>query len=351
MIRLSIVMPTNRDNLTAISRIAQACSWAGPQIEVIIRDNSGSESKRRLVKEFERDNCRIIAAEPCGVHENWLGGFDQAKGDFVLFVCDDDSCLDRSIAALPEKIEEVLGDSTVAGITGVTVVDNVRGTSLAGYEKIDADDGMTRLMGYLGSNHPPVLLYSAVRRDVMQWGMDIVRSKPFKLSFDDQIGALLYLLRGKFVPLKRILYCYNQANWEVIENAQREDLKYLIGASLDPALNKLHWLLCAFEGAALIRNVVPDADHPLPARQKMADLWFATMFQRFRAHPRDDLGSALAPAAEKLCVKWKGAAGQLSFENILADICQFVALFSPEEAMKYFAFWSGVLGVRQAPAA
>ena len=69
------------------------------------------------------------------------------------------------------------------------------------------------------------------------------------------------------------------------------------------------------------------------------------------AHPREDLGSALAAQAEKLCAKWKGAAGQLSFEEMLADICQFMALFSPEDAMAYFTFWAHFLGMRQAPAA
>jgi hypothetical protein len=36
---------------------------------------------------------------------------------------------------------------------------------------------------------------------------------------------------------------------------------------------------------------------------------------------------------------------------MLVDICQFLALASPENAMKYFAFWSTIIGLRQAPAA
>src|SRR5664279_2467933 len=102
MIRLSILIPSNRDNLTAYSRIAQACSWAGSNLEVIVRDNSGSAAKRQLLAQFERENCRIVVSEPCEAYDNWKQILQLAKGDFVFFLSDDDACFDRAIAALPE---------------------------------------------------------------------------------------------------------------------------------------------------------------------------------------------------------------------------------------------------------
>ena len=47
--QLSILLPTHRHDLLAISRIVQACSWARPDIEVIVRDNSGNAEKRDLL--------------------------------------------------------------------------------------------------------------------------------------------------------------------------------------------------------------------------------------------------------------------------------------------------------------
>jgi hypothetical protein len=96
---------------------------------------------------------------------------------------------------------------------------------------------------------------------------------------------------------------------------------------------------------ALERNYAP------AQRQALADLWFSTMFNRFKLQPRDAFGSPLASEAEKLCARWKEAAGRLSFADMLAEICQFLALSSQESALKYFAFWSTILGLRQAPAA
>jgi hypothetical protein len=210
---------------------------------------------------------------------------------------------------------------------------------------------LTRLSGYLNSNGPNVILFSPIRRAVMKWAGDVIQARPFKLSFDDQLCSLLYLLRGKFIQLNRILYAYDQHNWESSATAQGEDLKYYTAASLDPAVNKLHWLLCAFEGASLIRNLDLTPNYSLAERQPMADRWFATMFHRFKFNERDAYGSSFSSDAEKLCAKWKGAAGQLSFEAMLVDICQFLALASSENAMKYFAFWSTIIGLRRAPAA
>jgi hypothetical protein len=351
MIRLSIVMPTNRDNLAAISRITQACSLAGPSTEVIIRDNSGSASKRRLLAQIEKENCHIIISDPCGVHENWWEAFEKAKGDFVMFICDDDICFDRGIAVLPQMIEGVIDDASVAGIVGATIVYGARGISTTLCDAFDADNAPARLSLVLSSGNTSSILYSPVRRKVLKWTIETIRQKPFRFSFDDQLSVLLYILQGRFVPLDRLLYCYDPGNWEFLATAQQEHLKYYIGTSLDPALNKLHWLLCAFEGAALIRNLPPLSAYSLSQRQQMADCWFSYMFTKFQQSKQEDLGSAFAADAEKLCVKWKAAAGQLSFEALLADICQFLMLFSVQDAMRYFAYWGNILGLRQAPAA
>lgn len=344
-------MPSNRDNLTAFSRISQACSWAGPRTEVIIRDNSGSASKGGLLAHIEKENCHIIAADPCDAQENASKALDRAQGDFVFLICDDDFCFDRAIAALPDKIEEVCNDPSIIGITGPVLIDSSSGSSIVAYRTVGDDDPLQRLAGWLGANHSPVLLFSPIRRDALKWVTETIQAKPFRLSFDDQICSLLYLLRGKFAHLDRLLYMYDPHNWEMHESAQMEDMKWYTAASLDPAINKLHWLLCAFEGATLVRNLALTQNYTLTQRQDIADYWFATMFRRFKLHWRDDYGSPLAGEAEKLCVKWKAAAGQLSFQAILVDICQFLALASPERAMTYFEYWSNVLGLRHAPAA
>ena len=351
MIRLSIVIPSNRDGLTACSRILQACSWAGPRVEVIVRDNSGSAAKARFLSGIERENCRLIVAAPCGAHENWREAFNEARGDFVYVLSDDDLCFDRALASLPGVIESIAADPAIIGVAASTLIETSQGSQGFAYPNIDADDPVVRLSGYLSSQGPNVLLFSPVRRATMKWAFEVVYGKPFAFSFDDQISSLLYLLSGKFARMKRLMYVYDFGNWEATSTAQRIDMNFYKSSALDPAINKLHWFLCGFEGATLIRNMALQPNYSPAQRQALADLWFSTMFNRFRQQPRDDFGSPLAGEAEKLCGRWREAAGRLSFGDMLADVCHFLALSSQENALKYFAFWSTILGLRQAPAA
>ena len=121
-VRLSILLPTNRRNLLACSRIAQACSWAGPQVEVIVRDNSGDARKRELLAHFQHENCKVITANPCEPRENFSEVLREATGDFVFCLGDDDFCFDHAIAELPGAIERIGSDPSIIGITGTYAI-------------------------------------------------------------------------------------------------------------------------------------------------------------------------------------------------------------------------------------
>ena len=346
-VQLSILLATHRHDLTACSRIAQVCSWASPKIEVIVRDNSGDAKKRELLALFRRDNCKIICVDPCEGLENFSEALRLARGDFVFSLADDDIYFDRAIAALPGLIDRVEGDPSVAGVTGAYAIEMAAGSSIAEYKDLEADDPGTRLAGYLSHTGPNVLVYSPVRRELVQRIAAFMTAMPFHFSFHDQIICLLYLLNGKFVRLERVLYAYDLGDWEVRETAQKRDLGSYKDAGLDPAINMLHWFLCGFEGAMLVRNGDVFPDYSLGLRQAIADCWFAVMFIRFKGNPRLAFDSPFAGEAEKLCAKLQGSAGQLTFDNMLADISGFFALFSKQQGQRYFDFWNAVLNKRE----
>jgi hypothetical protein len=350
-IRLSIVIPSNRDRLDAIARILKACAWSGPQIEVIARDNSGSAVKRQMLAQIERENCQIIAAEPCDARENVARLIQLAKGDFVFIMADDDDYFDQAIAALPRMIEGIVGDQAVSGITGAYVIESSQGSSVVGYQNLESDDTLVRISGYLRENGPNLLFYSPIRRQVLMRTFDLINAMPFVFSFRDQIISLLYLLNGKFIQQKRLMYLYETGKWGSPETAQQIDLSFYKSSKLDPAINKLHWFICGFEGAALIRNSDAIPPYTLAQRQAMADYWFATMFQRFKGHTRLNFQSSLAAEADALCRKLKSAVVQMSFLDMLKDICNFMELSSPENAQKYLDYWAKVLTTRLVSAA
>ncbi len=331
----------------AISRIAQACSWASPKIQVVVRDNSGNAEKRALLPHFKREHCEIISVDPCEPLENYSELLRLAKGDFIFCMSDDDQCIDRAILALPEVIERSGGDPTVAAVTGAYALESPQGTSVFAYKDVDSDDPAARVAGYLSYGGPNMLFYSVLRRQVAERVLDFMKAMPVYLSFHDQILCLLYLLSGKYIKLQRLFYVYDIGVWGTRETAQKRDIDFYQAAGLDPAANKLQWLLCGFEGAAMIMNATEFPAYPVPQRQAIADLWFTAMFSRFKRDARTTYDSPHTDEADKLCAKIAGSTGQLSFERVLADISGFFGLFSKQRAQAYFDFWDSVLSRRR----
>jgi hypothetical protein len=341
--QLSIVVPTHRSDHLACSRVLQACAWAGDKVEVVVRDNSADIDKRRLLGQINREHCTVVSVEECGAVENFEQALKLAQGDFVLFVADDDLCFDRAIATLPLLIDEINGDNAVAAITGAYVVENSKGSSIFEYQGIDSDDLAARVTGYLSYPGPNLLAYSVVRRALLQRLFDFMGGMPCSFSFHDQILSLLYLLNGKCARLKRILYLYDCGPWETLEGAQKQDLAFYAGSKLDPAINALHWFLCGFEGALLIRNSDLFPDQPRAVRQAVADQWFSWMFRRFKNVPRLTFDSRFAHEADLLCEVLKARTGQMSFNEMLTAIAGFMALFDKPRAAQYATFWTPLI--------
>jgi hypothetical protein len=111
----------------------------------------------------------------------------------------------------------------------------------------------------------------------------------------------------------------------------------------------LHWFLRAFEGAALVRNSDLFPDIPMAQRQTIADLWFFAMYQRFTQNPRLTFDSRFTGEADKLCANFRQPTGQMSFQNMLAEVSNFMALSSKDHAQRYFDFWNAI--IERTPAA
>jgi hypothetical protein len=339
--KLSVLIPTFRQGPGAIARVAQACSWASPDIEVIVRDNSGNATKREVLAHFKSDHCRIIAAEPCEPLENTSELLRLASGEFIFMLADDDLCFDRAVQSLPAVIEQFGKDPGVVGVTGHYALETASGSPILRYDGVDSADVVARVAGYLSCSAQNVIYYSVLRRQVVQRTMAFMNSMPLFFSFHDQVQSMLYLLAGRFIQLPRLLYVYDVGPWQSADSAQRRDIDFYKAAGLDPAVNKLHWFLCGFEGAVLLRNASLFPDYPLAQRQQMADYWFSMMFKRFVGQERSAGGSRFADEAVRLCEGLQKLAGQLTFESILDEICGLMELFAADKARRYHAFWAG----------
>ncbi len=345
--RLSILLASNRKGLLACSRIAQACSWASPDIEVIVRDNSGDAQKREFLALCRRDYCNVIAAEPCDMLTNFSETLRQAKGDFVFVLADDDFCFDHAIPAVSKMIDQFGSDPSVVGVTGVYAIETSQRSAIVTYPNIESDDVRARVSGFLSYAGPNIMHYAPLRRQIVERIFTFVNAMPAPFSFHDQVVCLLYLLNGKFIKLNRLLYQYDLGVWEKADSAQTRDIDFYAEAGLDPAINILHWFLCGFEGAVLVRNADLFPDFPLRQRQAITDLWFSLMFERFKNDKRIKFNSRFNGEADRLREKLLLSTGRLSFSDMLKELRDFIALFSEEKAQSYYDFWDAMINSRE----
>ena len=88
-------------------------------------------------------------------------------------------------------------------------------------------------------------------------------------------------------------------------------------------------------------------DYPIAQRQFIADRWFLEMFTRFKGHARLTFGSRFTGEADKLVAKLLTTTGQLSFQSMLAEISGLIALFSKNNAQRYYDFWDATINRRK----
>jgi len=338
--RLSVVIPTHRDTPKARARLLWASSWASDAVEVVIRDNSGSAAKRAWLSEIGQANCNIVSVDPCPAYTNFNAALALAKGDFVLFHGDDDAAFDRGIAAFAVAADATADDASVAGLTGAYALEERQRSHLVSYAGVDSADVLQRVDGFVGYQGPNLMFYSAVRRTVAEAAFGFMERHPFQMPFRDNVFTLIYLLAGRFPSINRLAFIYDNANWDSVEQATANDLRYYAAAGLDPAIHKLHWLLCGFEGASVAmrsRFALPLA----PAqRQAVAARWFELMFRRFVGSVRQ--GPALAAPAQMIVDRLLGSYPNFQLETLLGGICDYMALFSAEHAQAYGRFWREV---------
>ncbi|HLK24038.1 MAG TPA: hypothetical protein VKT30_05215, partial [Caulobacteraceae bacterium] len=329
---LSIVIPSNRTSLSAYGRIMSAGAWASDTIETVVRDNSCSAEKRNVLGLAEHPNFRVIFSELCDATTNFFEALGEARGDFVLFLGDDDAAFDRGIAGVADVAASQAGDPSIAGITGPYLFEDFDASRICGYENVDSANIQSRIAGFLSFDGPNLIFNSAVRRELVQRVWDYAMRHPFRFPFHDQLCSLLYLLSGRFVSVGRLVYVYQNTNWEVRSGAHPADLRWYATAEMDPAIRWLQWIICGFEGAGFIMHSPFGAQHSAEERQALANMWFATMFGRFVREPIVPTSSALHPAAAALADRWRSGSTNFSLDALLEEISGFIAMFSPEKA-------------------
>jgi hypothetical protein len=338
--KISLLVPTNRRSYSAIARILECSALDPTKFEVIVRDNSEDEGKRKLLSSIDSPALRVFTVPNRGAFENPIEALRLASGEFIFFIADDDWFSARGMEQLHSLATQADGDASVACVTGTYFIESSRQAGLFRYQRLDSDDPATRLTAYFEANAPNVLYYSGVRRSLAEFCFEFMERLPYKFSFHDQLISMLYLALGRTLQLDRVVYFYDLSEWETHEKSLSKDRAMYVQAGLPLEIDRLHWLLCGMEGGFLLNSRLL-AERGRYDRKQLSDLWFANMFARFKHHYRETgyESNLMCEGTKRLKEKWIDAA-EVNLSELLIDMCDVLESVAPAVADRYFQFWS-----------
>lgn len=202
----SIAIPSNRDYKKSFTAIQSAINYCNlTRSDLAISDNSSDKDKNLMWRNLDS----MHVTEPCGMIDNWYKTFDQTKGDFVLFMGDDDR-----IVSLNKNELDVTPD--VAGIhPAVICFTPEKGIVRAETLEFKGDTALERVKQQIentkGANTP---FFSFWRRDILKSIMDLwFLHHPTKATYCDWAIMNALASSGKLIRDPSSVYFYNITNW------------------------------------------------------------------------------------------------------------------------------------------
>ena len=338
--KLSIIMPSHNVGAQVNINIMKACSMGSDDVEIVIRDNSGDEEKRKFLSQINGKNCRILSVDECPIDENYKSLMNEARGEFAFLISDDDLPNGFALPAIIQEIERVKGDASIIGITGISMFDEAAQTNFALFKGFDSQESADRMKAFFGEGWHSLFQFLPLRLSVLQDVWNFWSTTPLFLSYHDLLIGCLVLSHGRTTHLNRCLYSYHNTNWVDEEMHLSSHARYFRRAGLDTSATRFLWLMAAFEGAQTFLHKYKGAPLSSEQREALGFCWFEHWFKEFTcAKPYRKVEDARFDLqALKLVEKWSSTR-EIRCPEILTDIAEHFSLSSPELAQRYYDFW------------
>jgi hypothetical protein len=341
--KLSFVVPSCQPNIRALGAIANICSLANDDVEVIVRDTSGNKEKREFLDRLQTDHCHIHYADFCEMFENVEETARLARGEFVFACCDDDFVDPLALPAIMSNIDSIIDDPSFAGITGNYLFSHSDGSDLFCLQPLDDVNAAMRYAALVRSGGHPIT-WSVHRRSRFIESINLIRTLPVDFAYHDQFVTLLMLMSGRYANIHRVIYYQDVSRNHTFESDRAVNIHFLNKYGLEPELYRAYNLICIVEGSKIILGSDLVKNLPQPERIGVMRAWCTKWFLPYkRDYPRyPPLAEPLSPihrAIVHVCDKW-AYGNKLDIDEILTDLSGLLAQSSPELARNYYHFWS-----------
>jgi hypothetical protein len=340
--KLTFFVPTFRTGVGPYAAILNVCSFAGPEIEVVVRDNSGDAAKQQFLSRFRSEHCHIHSVPTCTPYENLKESVKLTHGEFIVGVSDDDFFDPMAVPPLLKKVSEIIDDPSYAGVSGDIVYSSPQGSPVMKMLPLEDQSAARRYANHTlsGAN----LLWSAHRRVHYLAVMSFIKDLPVELSFHDMMFNVLMLMLGKYANAERILYIQDLTHWATLETGHSIDRQFLVNSGIDPSAHRAHWMICLFEGSKIIIDSPLVRHIPEEERYKVARVWCLRWMENYKGSylsyppPATPL-SRTEENTMRICARWYQGT-ELSMDQLFTDIVEIFTMSNPVVARTYYDYWS-----------
>lgn len=258
--RVSVILTVYKRTDYLIGALKSILQQSYPSFEVIVADDSGTAASRRLVADYESDRRVRYLAHPStlGIASSLVRAVEQARGEFVAILNDDDTWEKDLLAELTGPLEA--DRSRVAAFSDHWVIDSAGRIDEALSESWSANAGRSCLPGGIVHNASeftvvgggiPIATCAVFRKDAVAWPL----VQPGVAGAYDYWISCLLVSSGKpvfYVP-KRLARYRVHSEMETLRRGhdKGEDLVYILAT-----MRAQRWFP---EQRAVIRSKLADA--------------------------------------------------------------------------------------------
>ncbi len=166
---VSVSIPTYNGEMRIGEAIRSLQAQQYPHMEIIISDNASTDNTEEVVRQFMAEDDRISYfrhPENLGIPLNFEFGLQQAKGQYFIWLSDDDQLLDGVIRRYVNYLEANPAFSMVSGIINYTE----DGQLVSQETSIDLQQssGISRCLEYYARVKEGGMYYGMMRRELGQ---------------------------------------------------------------------------------------------------------------------------------------------------------------------------------------
>ena len=212
-------------------------------MEIFISDNASEEPDvERIARKYAEKDCRIRYVrqkQNIGMHANYKYLIDNAQGEYMIYLSDDDYLANEFIEKTLNKL--LSDDSAIGAWSSLRFIDenNIENIKKENYSKNDS----------------PNLSSDSIVDNIVKWNMRYfwcplplskteVLKKHFDIDYKKSWGSdvhymKLLLLHGKILKVDEILYTYRTRKESCYEAVDYKDSRYNKYTNIHPYMDQL----------------------------------------------------------------------------------------------------------------